>query len=78
MGQPNPWTTLAFINKFHRDKLASRYNCAQNCTRVVECISSKCFIKRSMVVVSVLVGPCCPALLHCIDVDVPTVVLLGK
>jgi len=78
MGQPNPWTTLAFINKFHRDKLVSRYNCAQNCTRVVECISSKCFIKRSSAAVSVLVGPCCPALLNCNDAYVPTVVLLGK
>ena len=28
--------------------------------------------------VSVLVGPCCPALLNCIDADVHTVVLLGK
>jgi len=28
--------------------------------------------------VSFLVGPCCPALLNCIDVDVHTVVLLGK
>jgi len=27
--------------------------------------------------VSVLVGPCCPALLICIDVNVHTVVLLG-
>ena len=28
--------------------------------------------------VSVLVGPCCPALLNSIDVDVHTVVLLGR
>jgi len=28
--------------------------------------------------VSVLVGPCCPALLNSIDVDVYTVVLLGQ
>jgi len=28
--------------------------------------------------VSVLVGPCCPALLNCTDVDVQTVVLLDK
>jgi len=28
--------------------------------------------------VSVLVGPCCPALLNCVDVDVYTVVLLGQ
>ena len=36
------------------------------------------FIKRFRAAVSVLVGPCCPALLNCIDVDVHTVVLLGK
>ena len=28
--------------------------------------------------VSVLVGPCCPAALNCIDVDVLTVALFGK
>jgi len=28
--------------------------------------------------VSVLVRPCCPALLNCIDADVHAVVLLGK
>ena len=28
--------------------------------------------------VSVLIGPCCPAALNCIDVDVHTVALLGK
>jgi len=33
---------------------------------------------RFIAVVSVLVGPCCPALLNCIDVDVHTVVLLCK
>ena len=42
---------------------------------VVECVSSN---KRFRAAVSVLVGPCCPALLNCIDVDVHTVVLLGK
>jgi len=34
--------------------------------------------KRSKAAVSALVGPRCPALLSCIDVDVPIVVLLGK
>ena len=32
----------------------------------------------SRAAVSVLVGPCCPALLNCIDVDVHTIALLGK
>ena len=41
-------------------------------------VRSSCFITRSRAAVSVLVGPCCPALLNCIDVDVHTVVLLGK
>jgi len=36
-----------------------------------------CVIERFMAAVSVLVGPCCPALLSCIDADVHTVVLLG-
>jgi len=34
--------------------------------------------KRYRAAVCVLVGPCCPALLNCIDVDVHTVVLSGK
>ena len=37
-----------------------------------------CFITRSRAAVNVLVGPCCRALLKCIDVDVHTVVLLGE
>ena len=37
-----------------------------------------CFSKCFRAAVSVLVGPCCPALLNCIDVNVHTVVLLGK
>jgi len=39
------------------------------------------FSERFRATVSVLVGSCCPALpalLDCIDVDVNTVVLLGK
>jgi len=36
--------------------------------------SSNGFIKRF----SAAVGPCCPAHLNCTDVDVHTVVLLGK
>jgi len=42
---------------------------------VVEYVHSNCFIKRFRAAVSVLVGPCCPALLNCI---VRTVVLLGN
>ena len=34
--------------------------------------------KRFRAAVSVLVGPCCPTLLNCIDADVHTVVLSGK
>jgi len=49
-----------------------------NFTFVVEYVPSNCFIKRFRAVVSVVVGPCCPALLNCIDVDVHTAVLLGK
>ena len=40
--------------------------------------SSMGYIYLSRAAVSVLVGPCCPALLSCIDVDVHTAVLLGK
>ena len=47
-------------------------------TCVVEYVPSNCFITRLRAAVSVLVGPRCPALLNSIDVDVPTVVLLGK
>jgi len=35
-------------------------------------------ITRFRAAVSVLVGPCCTAVLNCIDVNVHTVVLLGK
>ena len=45
------------------------------CDRI---LPSNCFIKRFRAAVSVLVGPCCPAHLNCIDVDVHTVVLVGK
>ena len=41
-------------------------------------VPSNCFIKRFRTAVSVLVGPCCPALLKCFDVDVHTVVLFDK
>jgi len=47
-------------------------------TCVVEYVPSNCFIQRFRAAVSVLVGPCCPTLLNCIDVDAHTVVLLGK
>ena len=43
-----------------------------------EYVSSNCFSERSRAAVSFLVGPCCPVLLNCIDVDVHTDVLLGK
>ena len=47
---------------------------------MVEYIPNNCFIRRTRfsAAVSVLVGPCCPALLNCIYVDVHTVVLFGK
>jgi len=45
---------------------------------VVERVPSNCFIQRFTAAASVLVGPCCPALLGCIDVDTHTVVLLGR
>ena len=58
---------------------------------MVEYVPSNSFIERFRAAVSVLVGPCCPALLNCIenlyftrmnifgiDVDVHTVALLGK
>ena len=47
-------------------------------TCVIEYVPSNCFIKRFRAAVSVLIGPCCPALLKCIDADVHIVVLLGK
>jgi len=40
--------------------------------------SSMGYIYLFRAAVSVLVGPCCPALPNCIDVDVHTAVLLGK
>ena len=38
-------------------------------------VSSNCVTERLMAAVGVLVGPCCPALLSYVDVDVA---LLGK
>jgi len=47
---------------------------------VIEHVPNNCYTERFRAAVSVLVGPCCPALLNYIDVDVHTVVLglLGK
>ena len=45
---------------------------------MIEYVPSNCFITCFRAAVGVLVGPCCPAVLNCIDVDVHTVVLLGK
>jgi len=45
---------------------------------VAECVPGNFFITRFRTAVSVLVGPCCPALLNYIDVDVHAVVLKGK
>jgi len=45
---------------------------------VIEYVPSNCFIQYFRAAVSVVVGPCCPALLNCIDVNVHTVVLVGK
>jgi len=49
-------------------------------TRVTEYVGlpSNCFITRFRAAVNVLARSCCPALLNCVDVDVHTVVLLGK
>jgi len=47
-------------------------------TCVTENVPSNCFITRFTAAVSVLVGPCCPALLNCMDADVHTVVLFSK
>ena len=45
----------------------------------LEYVDSSCVCtERYRAAVGVLVGPCCPAPLNCIDVDVHTVVLLGK
>jgi len=52
--------------------------CLYHFACVVEYLLNNYFIKRFRAAVSVLVGPCCPALLNCVDVDVHTVVLLGK
>ena len=52
----------------------SRYHLGR---RVDSCLSQGT-IHLGQLAVSVLVGPCCPAPLNCIDVDVRTVVLLGK
>ena len=43
---------------------------------MIEYIPSNCFIERFRAAVSVLIGPCCPALLTCIDVDVHEVFFL--
>jgi len=45
---------------------------------VIEYVPNNCFIKHARAAISVLVGPCCSALLNCIDADVHNVVLLGK
>ena len=45
---------------------------------MIEYVPTDCFITRFRTAVSVLVRPCCPALLNCIDVNVHTVVLLGN
>jgi len=45
---------------------------------LIEYVPSNCFITRFTAAVSVLVGPCCSAVLNCMDVDVHIVVLLGK
>ena len=45
---------------------------------MIDFVPSNCFITRFGAAVSVLVGPCCPAVLNCIDANVHTVVLLGK
>ena len=45
---------------------------------MIEYVPSNCFIARFMAAASVLVGPCCPAAVSCIDVHVHTVVLLDK
>ena len=37
---------------------------------MIECVLRNCFNERFRAAVSVLVGPCCPALLNCIDVGV--------
>ena len=47
-------------------------------TCVIEYVPSNCFITRFRAADCVLVGPCCPALLNCMDVDEHTIVLLGK
>ena len=43
---------------------------------MIEDVLSDCFITRFRAAVSVLVGPCCPALLNYIDANVHTVALL--
>ena len=45
---------------------------------MIDFVPSNCFITRFGAAVSVLVRPCCPAVLNCIDANVHTVVLLGK
>jgi len=52
--------------------------CRRLVTFTLEYVRNNCFITRLRAAVSVLVGPCCPAVLNCIDVDVHTVVLVGK
>ena len=48
------------------------------CTNGVSCNHLSVIVASDRPAVSVLVGPCCPALLQGIDVDVHTVLLLGK
>jgi len=48
------------------------------CFLLIEYVPINCFIKRFRAAVIVLYRPCCPAVLNCIDVDVCTVVLLGR
>jgi len=44
--------------------LVSLFVCNTLLTCVVEYVPSNCFIERFRAAVSVLVGPCCPALLN--------------
>jgi len=67
-----------FRNRFEKTDFSSYLICLLYFTCVIEYVPSNCFITRFRAAVSILVGPCCPALLNCIDVDVHTVVLLGK
>jgi len=69
-----------FITRYDRCIVSMKFSASEVTTlwRYTNLFIIIIIITRFRAAVSVLVGPCCPALLNCIDADVYTVVSLGK